>query len=105
MADTEVCCAEVLEQQSAEGLKLQQGWQKLKEEGQKLKAQIIAHHQPTPSRNACIVCFKIADWAIYPCGHTSYCQTHGAIAKAQGDLCPVGRGDITDGMKVFLSGM
>ena len=94
MADTERCCEEVLEQQSAEGQKLQEGWQKLHE-----------LQQASPSRNACVVCFEPADWAIIPCGHTCYCQTHGGIAKALGNLCPVCRGEIRDGPKVFLSGM
>ena len=95
MIDSERCCAEVLEQQSAEG-------QKLQEQGQQLKQEL---QRANPLRNFCLVCFKLADWAIYPCGHTSYCETHGAVAKARGDSCPVCRGHITDGMKVFLSAM
>ena len=71
LADTEICCAEVLEQQSAEVQRLQEGWQKLQE-----------LQQATPARNACAVCFELADWAIIPCGHTSYCQAHG-VARAR----------------------
>ena len=94
MADNERCCAEVLEQQSAEG-------QKLKEERQKLREL----QQAGPIRNACMVCFEPANWAIIPCGHTCFCTNHGAAAKALGNPCPSCRGEIRDGLKVFLSGM
>ena len=85
MAGTERCCAEVLELQSAEGQKLQERWQKLNEKGQQLKQEL---QRANPSRNVCFVCFKLADWVVYPCGHISYCQTHGAVAKAKGRLLP-----------------
>ena len=94
MADNERCCAEVLEQQSAEG-------QKLKEERQKLQEL----QRAGPIRNACMVCFEPANWAIIPCGHTCFCANHGAAAKALGNPCPFCRGEIRDRLKVFLSGM
>ncbi|CAE7490556.1 unnamed protein product [Symbiodinium natans] len=98
VADAERCCAEVLEQQSAEGHKLKEEWQKITAARQKLKEQAAS------SRNLCLVCFQLADWSTIPCGHACYCNTHGPVAKALEDRCPVCKGDITDGLKIFLGG-